>query len=59
MESWAQLPPAHGYASPSTMKVRGLAMDVIGGTRPMRVAVKSAHSPGDRGWTRAAVGQGG
>ena len=64
MESWVQLPPAHGYASPRTMKVSGLVQlmvstSVIGRTGPMRVAAKSAHSRGDRGRTRVVVGQGG
>ena len=29
MESWVQLPPAHGYASPRTMKVRGLVQSMV------------------------------
>ena len=29
MESWVQLPPAHGYASPRTMKVRGLVQSIV------------------------------
>ena len=29
MESWVQLPPAHGYASPRTMKVRGLVQWMV------------------------------
>ena len=29
MESWIQLPPAHGYASPRTMKVRGLVQSMV------------------------------
>ena len=29
MGSWVQLPPAHGYASPRTMKVRGLVQLIV------------------------------
>ena len=29
MDSWVQLPPAHGYASPRTMKVRGLVQSRV------------------------------
>ena len=29
MESWVQLPPAQGYASPRTMKVRGLVLSMV------------------------------
>ena len=29
MESWVQLPPAHGYASPRTMKVSGLVQSMV------------------------------
>ena len=29
MESWVQLPAAHGYASPRTMKVRGLVQLMV------------------------------
>ena len=29
MESCVQLPPAHGYASPHTMKVRGLVQSMV------------------------------
>ena len=29
MDSWVQLPPAHGYASPRTMKVRGLVQSMV------------------------------
>ena len=29
MESWVQLPPAHGYTSPRTMKVRGLVQSMV------------------------------
>ena len=57
MESWVQLPPAHGYESPCTMKVRGLvqsmcplAMGVIERTGPMRAAAKRA--------TRGGMGNG-
>ena len=41
MESWIQLPPAHGYASPRTRKVRGLVQPMV--------------SPSDgRDWTHRA-----
>ena len=29
MESWVQLPPAHGYACPRTMKVTGLVQLIV------------------------------
>ena len=29
MESWVQLPPAHGCAFPRTMKVRGLVQSMV------------------------------
>ena len=29
MESWVQLPPVKGYASPRTIKVRGLVQSMI------------------------------
>ena len=29
MESWVQLPPAHGYTSPRTMKLRGLVQLMV------------------------------
>ena len=32
MESPVQLPPAHGYASPRTMKVRGLVQSMVSTT---------------------------
>ena len=66
MESWVQLPPAHGYTPPRTMKVRGHVQSMVSTCdgrdwtyRAMRVAAKSAHSRGDRGRTPVVVGQGG
>ena len=29
MESWVQLPPAHGYTASRTMKVRGLVQSMV------------------------------
>ena len=66
MESWVQLPRAHGYASPCTMKVRGLVQSMVS-TSDGRDWTYRAHEgsgqerplTGVRGRTRVVVGQGG